>query len=300
MSAWPEQSIPADFSADRIQDLAFTTLNRADFDVLMDWCDFEGWNPGRHDREAFWIQDPRGYRGFHWNGALIAGGSVVRYGTEFGFMGFFLVRPELRGLGIGRHLWTQRRDTLLSGLDAEAAIGMDGVVDMQPFYAKGGFEKAYANVRHQCVGTPSERHPSIEEGPGPMDALNRYDKTCFLYDRPLFLAAWVDQPGGQVFRFEEQGALRGWAAIRLASEGRRIGPLFADTPEAAAALLDACLAAAPGEPVFLDVPMNNADAVSLVTRRGAAPVFEVARMVHGPTPAWPADRIYGVTSYELG
>ena len=64
--------------------------------------------------------------------------------------------------------------------------------------------------------------------------------------------------------------------------------------------MDACLAAAPGEPVFLDVPMNHADAVSLVTTRGAEPVFEVARMVHGPIPAWPADRIYGVTSYELG
>ncbi len=46
MSAWPEQSLPADFSANRIQDLAFTTLDRADFDALMDWCDFEGWNPG--------------------------------------------------------------------------------------------------------------------------------------------------------------------------------------------------------------------------------------------------------------
>lgn len=300
MSDWPDQSMPADFSADHIPDLVFRTLDRADFDVLMDWCDFEGWNPGLHDREAFWSQDPQGYRGFHWNGALIAGGSVVRYGTEFGFMGFFLVRPEWRGMGIGRHLWTQRRDTLLAGLDAHASIGMDGVVDMQPFYAKGGFEKAHANFRHRCLGAKKDRHAAVVEGAGQLQALNRYDKTCFLFDRPDFLTAWVNQPDARVFRFVENGKLQGWAALRVASEGRRVGPLFADTPEAASALLDACLDAAPGEPIFIDVPMNNEGALSLMQAHHAEPVFEVARMVHGPVPAWPDGRIYGVTSFELG
>lgn len=300
MSGWPQGSVPPDFSADFIQDLTFNTLDRSDFDVLMDWCDFEGWNPGVHDREAFWIQDPQGYRGFHWQGELIAGGSVVRYGRAFGFMGFFLVRPEWRGRGIGRHLWIQRRDTLRKRLHEHAAMGMDGVVDLQPFYAKGGFKKAYANIRHQCVGQQAERHPSIVKGAGDLDALNRYDKDCFMFDRPQFLAAWVAQPGARVFRFTQGGRLHGWAALRLASEGRRIGPLFADTPEIGAALLDACLAEAPGESVFIDVPMNHSAAVNLLKERGAEPVFEVARMVHGPMPDWPIGRTYGVTSYELG
>ena len=86
----------------------------------------------------------------------------------------------------------------------------------------------------------------------------------------------------------------------MAESGRRIGPLFADSAEAGEALYRACLNAAPGEDVHLDVPMTNPQAVSLMERSGAEPQFECARMVLGPVPDWPIDRIYGVTSYELG
>ena len=46
--------------------------------------------------------------------------------------------------------------------------------------------------------------------------------------------------------------------------------------------------------------MCNGEAVALVNGKGAEPVFECARMVHGHAPAWPMERIYGITSFELG
>ena len=177
---------------------------------------------------------------------------------------------------------------------------MDGVVDMQPFYAKGGFEHQFADIRYTKVGVAQGVHPNIVEGIGATSALHRYDKGCFGFDRPRFLGPWTSQPGVRVFRFERAGEIQGWAALRLAVSGRRIGPLFANTPEAAEALYEACLNAAQGEAVHLDVPMSNAHAVDLVHRHGAEPQFECARMVHGPVPNWPIDRIYGVTSFELG
>ena len=300
MSGWPERPTPEGMTPERVRSLEFRPLDRADFDILMDWTDREGWNPGLYDREAFWAQDPDGYRGLHLDGALIAGGSIVSYDGAFGFMGFFIVRPEYRGFGVGRHLWVQRRDALLARLDVGAAIGMDGVVDMQPFYAKGGFAKQFADVRHTRFGASMEVDGRVQDGPGDRGALHAYDRSCFCFDRPRFLDAWTSQTGVRVFRFVEGGQIQGWAALRLAARGRRIGPLFADTVEAAESLYCACLNAAPGEEVHLDVPMTNAEAVALMDRHSAEPQFECARMVHGTAPDWPVDRIYGVTSYELG
>ena len=300
MSTWPERPAPEGMTPERVRSLEFRRLDRSDFDTLMDWTDREGWNPGLHDREAFWAQDPEGYRGLHLDGKLIAGGSIVNYDGAFGFMGFFIVRPEFRGFGIGRHLWVQRRDALFDRLNPGAAIGMDGVVDMQPFYAKGGFVRQFADIRHTRLGAAMEVDARVVSGTGDPQAFHAYDKACFCFDRPRFLEAWTTQPGVAVFRFVEGGVLQGWAALRLAASGRRIGPLFADTPEAAEALYAACLSAAPGEEVHLDVPMNNPDAVALMERFGVEPQFECARMVHGPAPDWPMHRIYGVTSYELG
>jgi hypothetical protein len=55
-----------------------------------------------------------------------------------------------------------------------------------------------------------------------------------------------------------------------------------------------------GEPVYLDVPLPNAEAVALAEGHGMHGVFETARMYTGAAPACELDRVFGVTSFELG
>jgi hypothetical protein len=99
----------------------------------------------------------------------------------------------------------------------------------------------------------------------------------------------------------ETGRLRGWGVIRACRVGHKIGPLVADTPDIAAALHAALCSRVPaGEAVFLDVPMNNPDAVALAEREGMRVVFETARMYTGDAPACEMQRVYGITSFELG
>jgi Acetyltransferase (GNAT) domain len=52
--------------------------------------------------------------------------------------------------------------------------------------------------------------------------------------------------------------------------------------------------------VILDVPEPNQTAMRLAERVGFAQVFETARMYAGPAPDLDVNRIYGVTSFELG
>ena len=95
-----------------------------EFFKLVEWADKEGWNPGPYDAEVYWATDPDGYYGYKVDGELVAGGSIVSYNGEFGFMGFFIVKPEYRSKGMGRQLWYQRRDTLIERLNKEVSSNM--------------------------------------------------------------------------------------------------------------------------------------------------------------------------------
>lgn len=77
--------------------------------------------------------------------------------------------------------------------------------------------------------------------------------------------------------------------------------LFADTPEQGEELFLALVsAAAPEQPAFIDVPEANRAVVTLVERHGMEGAFETARMYRGTAPRMPVERIYGITSFEVG
>jgi hypothetical protein len=76
--------------------------------------------------------------------------------------------------------------------------------------------------------------------------------------------------------------------------------LVADDRTAAEAVLAALLAGVGGGEIFLDVPSVNRDAVSLARDLRLAPVFETARMYTGAIPPLRLERVFGVTTFELG
>ena len=67
-------------------------------------------------------------------------------------MGFFIMRPECRGHGLGDRLWDERKRRLFARLDAGASIGLDGVFNMQGYYARGGFRFVCRDLRFEGRG----------------------------------------------------------------------------------------------------------------------------------------------------
>jgi hypothetical protein len=96
------------------------------------------------------------------------------------------------------------------------------------------------------------------------------------------------------------GGLAGWGVIRPCRKGRKIGPLAADDRATAEVVLSALLASVGGGEIFLDVPSINRDAVALAQDLGLAPVFETARMYTGAILPLRLERVFGVTTFELG
>jgi hypothetical protein len=96
------------------------------------------------------------------------------------------------------------------------------------------------------------------------------------------------------------GRLAGWGVIRPCRKGLKIAPLAADDRATAEAVLSALLAKVGGGEIFLDVPSVNREAIALAQDFGLAPVFETARMYTGAIAPLRLQRVFGVTSFELG
>lgn len=276
-------------------------MKRDELDVLVEWAAGEGWNPGLDDADVFWATDPDGFVAAEIDGELAGGGSIVSYGGEYGFMGFFIMRSDLRQQGLGRELWHTRKRLLLGRLDADAPIEMDGVFHMQSFYAKGGFVEQHRDLRFEgvAVGHAPSVHV-VDLADVPFDVVDAYDRRHFPAARSVFLRPWIDRPGGHAVGVVDGQTCRGFAVSRPCQVGHRIGPLFADDPVIAEALLDELSSRVVGDPLFIDVPERNAAAMALVERQGMTEVFGCGRMTCGPPPALPWDEIYGVTTLELG
>ncbi len=283
--------------------LEFRQLDFDEFQELVKWAAAEGWDPGLNDADIFYTSFPDGFYGYFQQGKLIGGGSLVSYQGEFGFMGFFLVHPQYRGNGIGHSLWFKRRDTLLNKLNPGATIGMDGVLAMQDFYANGGFVAAFRDERRMRIGTSLPVHPSIRrvsERTNLSDIL-RFDLECFGVDRSSFMERWIDNPSAHTFyAVNEKEGVTGFAVLRKTENGWKVGPLFADDFSMAEALYTACLNEVPDEKVFLDIPMCNSNAVKLAEKYETSYVFECARMYYGTPPEIPMEKVFGITTFELG
>lgn len=283
-------------------------MRRHEFDVLVEWAADEGWNPGRHDPDCFWAADPDGFVAVELDGQLAAGGSIVSYGGRYGFMGFFIVRRDLRGRGIGRSLWHARKRLLVERLGAGVPIGMDGVFAMEPFYARGGFVREHRELRFEAPASRllashvAQSHSTsvFRLGPVPSDEVIQYDSLHFPGPRERLMRCWMSQPGALSVAAVDDGSVVGLAVARQARVGMRIGPLFADRPPIAESLLVHILDSCAGMPVHLDVPECNSSAMSLAERHGMREIFGCAKMTLGTPPALPWDQIYGVTSFELG
>ena len=285
-------------------ELAIRSMTRDEVDVLVSWAAAEGWNPGLSDADIFWANDPDAFIAAELDGEMIGGGAVTSYGGAFGFMGFFIMRSEFRGRGLGNRLWLARRDRLLARLDPGASIGMDGVFDMQPYYAKGGFTFSHRNLRYRVaipVALEAPGNPAIVPlADLPFAQLAAYDRQCFPAPRDAFLRRWISQPGSRALGLMRGGELAGYGVIRRCGEGCKIGPLFADDGEGARVLYDGLAPFAAGGPLFLDAPEDNRAAMELVRQLGMEEVFGCARMYLGPVPDILHSQVFGVTTFELG
>jgi GNAT superfamily N-acetyltransferase len=263
--------------------------------LTADWAAAEGWNPGLADATCFATADANAFLLGELDGRPAATISVVNYDSDFAFLGFYIVRPDLRGRGYGWRIWQ-------AGIAhaGSRTIGLDGVLAQQENYKKAGFALAYRNVRFGGEMSAPNTPATVALTTVPFVAIEADDATVFPAARSAFLRAWISASGHIGRALVSEGRLSAWGVIRPCRKGFKIGPLVADDVKGAENMVCALVAAVGGGEVFLDVPEPNEQAVSLAQSLGLVPVFQTARMYTGPIRVIQLGRLFGVTSFELG
>ena len=273
-------------------------MTHGEFGFAIEMAAREGWNPGLHDVGSFYHADPDGFLIGRLDGKPIGCISAVSYEGCFGFIGFYIVDPEYRGQGYGIQLWRHALERL-----RDHNIGLDGVVEQQANYRKSGFKLAHRNIRYEGrAGTPVKDDPRIVRVEQvSFHDLCAYDRTVFPAPREAFLRSWTAMPGAKAVACLDDGAVAGYGVIRPCRRGYKIGPLFADSAEFAQALFKSLAThVEPGAAIYLDVAETNPAALELAQRHGMTRVFETARMYTGDAPPIATERLFGITTFELG
>lgn len=277
--------------------LHIRTMKQQELSIAINWAKSEGWDPGIHDAELFYKADPNGFFVGEINNKIVAVGSAVNYDAHFAFCGLYIVAPEHRGKGYGLALTKHRLKYC-----GERNIGIDGVLENVEIYKNIGYVPYYKNYRYQSeIKQTSPLNSNIQEiSKDSLAQVLDYDKQCFPANRDKFLTAWINQDDGKAIFYAENGEVKGFIVRRKCHQGHKIGPLFADNSQIAEQLIHAVQSDISGEILILDVPGNNPDAISLAESLNMEVVFSTARMYQKDLPDINNDKVFGITTFEIG
>ena len=273
------------------------TMRPDEVPFAIDLAAAEGWDPGLDDAACFVAVDVDGFLVGEIGSEPVGCIAAVAYGSAYGFIGLYIVRPEYRGRGFGLELWNAAMSRLRG-----RNVGLDGVVAEQANYARSGFRLAYRNIRYRGVARASSVSGAVAPAAAfDFDTIAAFDRHVFPERRDAFLRRWLAQPRAGAYVAYDAGRAVGYVVVRPSRAGWKIGPLAANAPDVARRLYDAAAGHADdGAAIFVDVPEVNADARAMVAALSLTPVFETARMYTGPDPAVDLAKLYGVTTFELG
>lgn len=222
--------------------------------------------------------------------------SAVRYGNEFAFLGFYIVKPEYRKEGYGWQI-SRYAENHVKGM----LIGIDGVVQQQKNYVKDGYAFYMNQYRYEGENIKGYRDKNIINLQSyPFEKVFEYDRKVVGYKRERFLNEWIHQQGISSLGFVEDGKLKGIGVIRKCFVGYKVGMLFADDREIAEKIFYALAEKANGEKIYLDVPEKNYEAFEFAKEKLGKYVFETARMYKNGMLNQDIKKIFGVTTFELG
>ena len=279
-----------------IQGLKIRKMKRDEAKFAIQMAAGEGWNPGIHDGEIFYETDPDGFFIAEIEGEPVGCASAVAYDDSFGFFGLYVVKPEFREKGIGMKLTEKSLEHL-----GNRNIGLDGVLENEKKYQQFmKFKSFYSNLRFEGRGGGEVPDGLVKISDVSFDSLLEYDREMFPAPRSTFLEKWIKQPDSYAFAAVEAGKLKGYGVIRKCQNGYKIGPLFADDPITAEKIFLALKASVPDEAIYLDVPEPNKKAIEIANKSEMTVMFKTIRMYSREEPDINLEKIYGVTTFELG
>ncbi len=237
-------------------EITYRTMTTGDIDAGLRLCRAARWNQLRRDWEMFLARSPEGCRVACSSGEVVGTSATIRYGGRFSWVGMVLVDPAQRGQGTGTRLLIEALDVLKD----EASVRLDATPAGERIYRNCDFLEEYWLSRMQAtvdkinpVAAPEVRRATLHD----MRAIALLDGEAFGADRGFLLEWLLEGAPEYAWVCSEGTAVSGFLFGRHGFNYEHLGPLVAQTPEAARALLSASLAHLSGRSVILDAPQSS-------------------------------------------
>lgn len=231
---------------------------------------------------------------------LIGVGSGISYGP-LGVVGNMIVHPAHRRRGIGAAIL----EAVVDFLERRGCtrLELSATDEGRPLYARCGFALADPGVsavvpREARIGRDGAARLT-DAGPASLAELAAYDAPRFGGDRSPLIATMLEDPARPLLMAHRAGAVAGWAWVR--PEADRVGPLVADSPDVATALLGEALRRLPdARTLRLNFPSANRAGAARFRELGAELETWDGRMARGAQLPRREDTIYGNAVGALG
>jgi GNAT superfamily N-acetyltransferase len=270
-----------------------------DVSAGMSLCRASGWNQTERDWETFLTAAPQGALVAEEGGAVIGTVATLPYGP-FTWISMVLVDPAARGRGVGTLLLERGLALVPEGVTAR----LDATELGEPLYRTLGFAAEYRLARWFLDGAPSVCGKTAGVRPfqsGDWLATDAMDRRAFGAPRRALLERLVDEAPGYAWVLEGRSGLRGYLFGRRGHNRDQLGPLVGDSPEAATALVDTCLAQHPDRSFFIDVPEDQRAWKRVLSDLGFVVERSFLRMRRGGSGA-PGEPplVYAIAGPEFG
>lgn len=230
---------------------------------------------------------------------VVGVGSGISYGA-LGFVGNMIVDEGHRRRGIGSAIL----ESVIEFLTARGVgrLELNATPDGRPLYARHGFEQIGPSTMARVPRGIAQVADGIElsrAGPAVLADLVAYDAPRFGGDRGVVLGRMLADPDRPLIVARRDGEIVGYEWIR--PDGERVGPLLADTPEIATALVGAAFERLPSAAwLALNLPPANHQGAARLGELGAELEQWDGRMGRGPQVPRRDDTVYGMVAGALG
>ena len=230
-------------------------------------------------------------------GTVIGTAAWWPYGETHASAGMIIVAKAAQGRGYGAQLM----DALLTSARPRT-IALNSTAEGITLYRRRGFVPT--GIIHQHQGIPRQSHETPRSGllrpmaASEFEAIARLDRTATGLERRQLLNGLFDSGDGYVLL--RDGILCGYAISRLFGRGHVIGPVVAESPTDARALIEFAIARL--RPVFvrIDTPASS-QLGEWLESIDLQQVSDATTMVLGTPAPWtgPA-RMFGLANQSFG
>ena len=226
-------------------------------------------------------------------------GSGIAYGA-LGFVGNMIVDDDHRRRGIGSAILR----SVIEFLAGRGAVRLElyATPEGRPLYAAHGFELIGPSTVARMprgVAVPADDIELADGGPAMIDELVAYDAPRFGGHRRALLGLMLGDADRPLIVARRDRQVVGYGWVR--PDGERVGPLLADTPEIATALVGEAFERLPStEGLSLNLPPDNREGAVRLAELGAELEEWDGRMARGPQVPRREDTVYGMVVGALG